>query len=229
MEVANIAWSYSALNSYEGCPHRYYREKVAKDCPVDFTAPHFKWGNDVHTALENRLRFGTKLPDNMAQYETYAQEVLNAKFPDGTLHVELEMCLDPHLRPTDWFSKDKRKPSWFRLKADVLNVNADETVCTIVDWKTGKNWGTEKQAKLNAAMAFIWYPTMQGVATQFIFLNSGEKVPTLFKREQLPELMGPPLETVQDISTSYKTNTWVKRPTFMCRRCQVMDCEFQGK
>jgi hypothetical protein len=229
MEVNQIAWSYSALSSYVNCPHRYYRERVTKDFKPDFNAPHFKWGNDVHTALEHRLRFGKALPANMAQYEEDAARIEAAQFPQGTMHVELEMCLDPQLRPTDWFSKDMSRPSWFRLKADVVLTNQGETLALIGDWKTGKNWGTEGQAKLNAAMAFIWWPTLNAVATQFIFLESGERVDSTFTRDQLPELIGPSLDTVRDVSQSYKTNTWVKRPSYMCRKCQVTDCEFQGK
>ena len=72
------AWTYSQLEKFETCPRQFYHVRVKKDwveAPTDAT----RWGEKVHTAMENRVLNGTALPEGMGQWEGIATKIASMK------------------------------------------------------------------------------------------------------------------------------------------------------
>jgi hypothetical protein len=68
-----LTHSYSSIKLYEQCPYRYYRQRVAKDI-IDEGGEASKYGERIHTFLENRLK-GSDLPQEAAAYEPLCKSV----------------------------------------------------------------------------------------------------------------------------------------------------------
>lgn len=221
--VGDIAWSHSALNDYENCPHKYMRTKVAKDVQQDFSGPALEWGNEVHEAMEHYLRSGAMMPANTRQYQKYADKVLALRdVGHMRMEVEEEICLNAAWEPVSWFSKQ----AFFRAKADVALYNENGGFAVNVDWKTNKKYyGTNGQDQRNAAAIMLWNPRVQVVETWFQYVGIDKLVTRRYTRPQLGQLLAPSLQLVQAIARSYQTAVWPKKPTGLCKFCPVLDCE----
>lgn len=221
MQPNEIAWSHSALGAYESCPQKYYREKVTKEVPFVETEA-LKKGNDVHKSLELAIGSDIPLPPRHQQW----QGVVDWAKTLPRVRVEEQFAFTATLERCDWF--DRKRKVWARQKVD-LQADFSPEVKLIVDWKTGGYWGDDGQAALTALFMFWANPELQQVNTVWYYLEKDKKVPDRFTRDQMPELMERPLETLGNISRSYRTGEWPKTPGFGCRFCGVKDCEFRGK
>ena len=126
MTTKTPAWSYSSLSNFEQCPRQYKLLKIDKVVPFKETEA-IRHGNEVHKALELRLKDKTPLPAKYAQYESMV-----AKLDKPGVFVEAEYALTRNLEPCGWWDKS----CWVRGKVDA-GVKAKDKVL-IVDWKTGK-------------------------------------------------------------------------------------------
>ena len=59
------SWSYSALDLYKQCPHKYYRLRIAKDI-IEPPTEHLNYGLAVHKAAEEYIRDGKPIPEKYA-------------------------------------------------------------------------------------------------------------------------------------------------------------------
>lgn len=222
--TADIAWSHSALNAYDTCPHRYLRERVTKEYKPDFNAPALKKGNDVHKALEDYVEINKPIADPaFAKYQPWADRVV-AMTEQGHMarFVELEMCFDSAWGRSSWFGPN----AWFRCKADVLGVNSTSRIALNVDYKTNKRYyGENGQAELNAAATLLQFPHVDTVATAFLYMEVDKVVSKTFHRTQLPNLLTPSMTKLQEIARSYQTGVWPKKRSGLCKFCVVTDCE----
>jgi hypothetical protein len=215
------AWSYSALNSYETCPHRHYRTKVVKDIREP-QSEQLLWGNRVHKALELRVRDGTPLPKDMQKWEPIVERLLAKK---GESIPEQKLCLNEQLMATGWFDKD----AWCRGIVDYMLVDGDKAVA--LDWKTGKPKEDHDQLMLFAALLFHTYPELETIRTGYVWLAHGCKITTKeFSRADVPSIWSEFLPRVKRLVTAHKNDKWEKKPSGLCRAwCPVLDCEFNGK
>ncbi|MBT7005042.1 MAG: hypothetical protein HOA06_10055 [Chloroflexi bacterium] len=218
---AITAWSYSALNSYETCPHRHYRQRVKKD----ITEPEgeaLKWGNEVHKALELRIRDGIALPKTMQKWEPMVAKLLSRT---GDSIAEQELCLNEQLAATGWWDKD----AWVRAKVDYMLVDGNKAL--MLDWKTGKPKPDHDQLTLFAAFVFHHYPQIDTVTTGYVWLAHKNKISTAgFERSDLPDMWAEFLPRVRRFNIAYEQDKWEKKPSGLCRAwCPVIDCEFNGK
>ena len=62
------AWTFSGLEKFETCPRQFYHTRVKRDIKEPPTEA-IKWGEAVHTAMEERVRDGKELPTGMEQWE----------------------------------------------------------------------------------------------------------------------------------------------------------------
>lgn len=221
-KMSDIAWSHSALNEFENCPHKYYRARVSKDVR-DPGGPALDWGNDVHEALEHYLRSRAAMPANIVQYQPFADQVLELQTRGNMrMEVEEEICLDAKWQPASWFSKK----AFFRAKADVALYAPNNAFALNIDWKTNKRYyGTNGQDARNAAAMMLWNPSVLVVEAWFWYVGLDKKVVRRYTRNQLPQLLAPSLQSVQDIVRAYGTATWPKKPSGLCKFCPVADCE----
>jgi len=208
------AWTYSQLEKFETCPKQFYHVRVARD----YTEPpteHTKWGERVHTAMEERVQFGIPLPEGMEQWENIASKL--AKLP-GEKYVEYKMSVDKSFNKSSW------KESWSRGIADLLVVNGNKAA--VFDHKTGKRKITE-QIMLYAGYTFAEFPEVEEVTTAFIWLKEKRVDKETFTRDDIPKIWNEFLPRVIKLEKAYETEKWPVRPSGLCNGwCPVKSCTY---
>lgn len=220
--MAQPAWSYSSLTAYETCAYRYYLTRVSKEVkePQTEATTH---GNNVHKALEHRIRDKTPLPDTMKQYEKYCTKI---ETTPGQVFAEQKIALNAQFQPTKWVGDD----TWVRMILDVT-IDSGARAATL-DWKTGKIKTDSKQLMLCAAGVMHSRPYVNEVRTGFIWLKDDKLTTETYKREQLPEIWQEFLPRVKRLEHAYNDSKWEKKPSGLCRDwCPVGKrlCEHCGK
>ena len=105
-----LIYTFTMLQAYRNCGHAMYRRYIKKDQPYVET-PQMKWGNDVHSAFEQRVGAGKPLPETMQQWEGFAAAL------DGRgAVVEQKLAVTKEGRATGFWDND----CWFRGKVDVV-------------------------------------------------------------------------------------------------------------
>jgi CRISPR/Cas system-associated exonuclease Cas4 (RecB family) len=201
-----IAWSHSALSQFETCPRQFYLVRVAKlvkEPPSEATT----WGNEVHKALEYRVRDKTPLPEGMAQWEPLA-----ARF-DGLKNVktETQYALTRNLEPTGWFAKDV----WVRAIIDVSAIQPHRGFAG--DWKTGKVKADSDQLRLTAGVLMQHHKELPVVDTAFIWLKDFKVSKKSFYRDELPVIWEEYARRAGRIQAAADKNVWLPKPSGLCR------------
>lgn len=208
------AWTFSQLEKFETCPKQFYHVRVAKDViepPTEATM----WGSKVHTAMEDRIRDDTPLPEGMEQWEGLAKKL--CAIPGEKL-VEQEMALDKSFQPAEW------ENAWTRGIADLLIVDGDKAAT--LDYKTGKRKLTH-QLMLYAAYTFAYYPKVETVTTGFVWLRDKKIDRETFTRADIPAIWNVFLPKVRKLEIAYEKDAWMARPSGLCNGwCPVKSCEF---
>lgn len=216
------AWSYSSLTKFETCPKQYYHIKVAKDVvekPTEATI----WGERVHKHLEDRVKYGTPLPDILRNYEKFVQPIADKP---GIKLVEQQFAINAAMQPTGWFAED----AWCRGIVDVGILSGSKGV--LLDYKTGKRKPESSQLKLFAALAFAHYESLKTVHTGFIWLKDNKMDTETFTRDGVAMVWQEFLPRVQRLERAYKENKFIPKPSGLCRAwCPVprSKCEFSGR
>jgi hypothetical protein len=220
--MANVAWSYSALNAFETCPRRYYLTKVSKQVAEPQTEAT-TYGNAVHKAMELRLTQRKPLPDNMTQWEPLVESIVGK---GGKIEAEQKLALTKNLKPTTFFAKDV----WVRGITDFTIVKNDK--CFIGDWKTGKPDPVSAQLKLTAAMTFAHKPYVNTIINAFVWLKTGTVSTEVFSREDIPTIWQEFMPRIQRLEIAVQENKFPPRPSGLCRKwCPVGKtlCEHCGE
>lgn len=210
-------WSHSALTQFNNCPKQYFHIKVAKDVKEE-EGEAALWGNRVHLAFEEHLRDGKPLDPELTVYQSYLDGI---KAIAGTMHVELEMCLNSSLQPCKAFD-----PGVFvRGYADVVHING--IVARAIDHKTGKRKEGSSQMKLMALLIFAYYPEVQEVRVAFMWLKEGKRDSDRFQRADVARLWEEFLPDLKRFAQAFRTDTWPARQSGLCSGwCAVTQCEF---
>ena len=79
--------SYSALSLFEQCGLSYYRQRIIKDVPKP-TSEYITHGDNVHKAIENKLKRGIAVPKELGMYAGVINSVETAV---ATTHKTLEI------------------------------------------------------------------------------------------------------------------------------------------
>lgn len=206
------AWTYSQLGTFETCPKQFYHTKVMRDV-VDPETEATIWGTKVHTAFENWLLKGDKLPEGMTQWQGIADKF--AALPGEKL-VEHKFSIDRNLQPSPW------KESWSRGIADL--VVRHKTKVMLVDWKTGKRKPTE-QLQLYTGYVKAYWPETTEVQTAFVWLKEKKISKDKFTAEQVPIIWQGFMPRVRRLENAYEKDSWPTRPSGLCNGwCPVKTC-----
>lgn len=215
--MANPAWTYSQLDSFETCPRKFYHTKVKRDV-VEPPTIHTEWGTKVHTALENYVVNGECLPEGMTQWDSLIKKI--AMLP-GTKLPEHKYALDRNFQPTEW------KGAWTRGIGDLVVLHKDKAA--IIDYKTGKRKPTE-QLDLYAAYVFAHHPEIQKVTTGFVWLKERKIDWKPVTREEVPVVWQQFLPRVAKLESAYERDRWPARTSGLCNGwCPVTSCEFNKR
>lgn len=230
--MANLkpfAWSYSALNDFETCPHGYAQKKVYKNFKDEMSAEGLK-GVEVHNRLEKRLMHGQPLPDDMP-YEKWARIIEAAKSGTDVLKCEMQIALNRNFQQTSWFGKD----AWARAIIDVLLVKEEGTTAYVYDWKTGKVKTDPTQLKLFVAVLNRVYPDIERYVTKFVWLKYDKVTPStvegdMFMREWIPDIWREILPRVKRMEEAYNAGVFPMKPNGLCGKyCPVLTCPHNGR
>ncbi len=212
-----VAWSYSALTSFETCPHRHYETKIAKTIKEPPT-PATEWGLRVHKAFEYRVGHDTPFPDELKQFEPIAAKIVKAG-EGKRVSVEQKLALSKDFSKRKWFDKDV----WVRGIIDVSIEHGDKLF--IGDLKTGRPTPDSAQLKLTAAMSFAIKPYINRITNTFIWLKTGDTTTEKFTKDQAPEIWQEFMPRVQRLQQAVDVNNFPKKPSGLCGWCPVKSCE----
>jgi hypothetical protein len=232
------------MSAYETCPKQFYETRIAKNFKQEESA-EMAWGNAVHKAMENNIKYGRALPANMEQFQ-WGLDLFKHKQPTTKLHAELDVGITENHTKTGFWDAD----CWVRGKIDVIAVAGDETSALNGDWKTGKLKPNSQQLLLSTLICLDNYPRLATVRTVFIWLAEPNKekrlTQKLFVRQdsgditstdnkgkivtQSPdELWDPFVATIDDMKHSLQHDIWPAKPSGLCKQwCPVMTCPHNG-
>lgn len=218
------AWSYSSLNTFKQCPKKYYHLKVAKDVK-DKGSTATVYGQEVHTAAEEFIRDGKKVPKKFSFMDPVLNSLNNI---EGEKHCELRLGVaktDEGYKPTGFFAGDV----WWRGIADLVIINGD--IAHSLDYKTSKNakYADTKQLDAVAAALFIHFPKLKTIKSALAFVVSKDfikKTHTATDVERYFKTFQPDLERLEGAQES---GVWNAISSPLCGWCPVTSCEHHRK
>ena len=210
--------SHTFLNDWDNCPHKAFRKYIKKDLPKQSQSSAMKWGNEVHSAFEVRIKHGTKFPAGMEKYEAIAQPLVAA----GAV-AEKMLGIDDRGALCDFFAPNV----WLRGKIDCTIVRESDVYDTaaIFDWKTGKKREEKAELLTHAVLLKAWQPTIQKVTAHYVWLQDNEvgRAHDVSDTEtQLNEIR----QTMRTVSACIEEENFPKRRNPLCPWCPVTDCEW---
>jgi len=220
--TVKYTWSYSSINLFKQCPHKYYRLRVVKDI-VEPPAEHLNYGLEVHKAAEDYIGKGTPIPEKYIFIKEHLDKLNLIK---GTKLCEYKMGLTSNLEPCGFFDKDV----WWRGVADLIIINGDKAY--MIDYKTGKSakYADTKQLELLSCALFKHFPEVKKVKGGLLFLVANDLVKDDFEVDNEGVYWTKWLEDTQRLEAAIQNNVWNKKPNFSCRSwCSITDCEHNGK
>lgn len=220
-----FAWSFSALESYERCPKKFYHENIAKDVKRETTSAG-DWGSDAHKALELRLVKQRPLPLGMGHCEGICALL---ERQGARIYGENKVALTRAYAPTDYFAKDV----WLRGQADVVIVLGLGAV--VVDWKFGRYTDSWKDQGLIMAMVhFQQMLEVQTIGVAFVWFKESGANPPISERTYTRQSIVAPwselLGRVARMEEAVGRYDFPPRENFLCRaHCPVFTCPHNGR
>ena len=214
--MIQYTWSYSSLDLFKQCPHKYYRLRVAKDI-VEPESEAMRYGKDVHKAAEDFIKDGTPVPEKFA----FMRELLEPVRKITGQHLcEYRLGLTRALEPCEFFGKDV----WWRGIPDFLAIDGEKA--TLLDYKTGKSskYADTKQLDLVASALFTHFPQLQTIKSALMFVISKDFI----KKEHTSAFRTAYIEhfnfDIMRIETATKTGVWNAVSGPLCGYCPVKTC-----
>ena len=220
--TVKYTWSYSSINLFKQCPHKYYRLRIIKDI-VEPSAEHLNYGLEVHKAAEDYLGKGTPIPE---KYIFIKEQLDKLNLIKGEKLCEYKMGLTSNLEPCGFFDKDV----WWRGVADLIIINGNRAY--VIDYKTGKSakYADTKQLELLSCALFKHFPEVKKVKGGLLFLVANDLVKDDFEVDNEGVYWTKWLEDTQRLEAAIQNDVWNKKPNFSCRSwCSITDCEHNGK
>ena len=218
--MKEFSWSFSGLNAFETCAKQYYELRIAKSVKEQEN-PKMLEGNRVHQALRAFLASNIPLPITMERYQKWADAV---KAGPGTLLVEQKYALTRQFTSTSYFGDDV----WFRGIGDAVRL--DGPVGLVVDWKTGIVKPDSVQLFLMAQCLFSFYPNLQKVRSEFIWLQHNTSTPEVYDRRDLGNHWLSLLPRVKALENAVATVNFPPHPSGLCKKhCPVASCAYWRK
>jgi len=214
-----VAWSYSALKTFQSCPKKYYHLKVVKDVK-ESASQIMLYGIAAHKAAELYIRDDVPLA---SQYSYMQEQLDRLKAIEGEKLCELKFGLTAAMEPTGFFAKDV----WLRGAVDLLIINHDKGTARMIDYKFGKSKNADSsQLHLMSLAVFKLYPHVKSVKAGLLFCQEDKLVPTKYAAVDAPTMWMDWLPEVQRLESAYKHGVWNASPSGLCRGwCPVTSCE----
>lgn len=221
--MSPFVWSYSSLSCYlDVCPYQFAARYL--DRRVEFVeTPEIKWGNTVHTAMENFIKNGIALEPTFSGFmlresiEKWKSFVVPLVARGAV--AEGQLGIDRNGKACGFFDKGV----WGRGKVDVSVVQG--TTAYICDWKSGgSKYESSFELEIQALLLKAKHPDLTKIIGQYAWLKENRlgKVYDLSEVEDTWHKVG---NTVVEIAQRRVSNDWEKRKGPLCKWCSVFDCE----
>ncbi len=212
-----IAWSYSALTSFENCPRKYWATKIGK--VVSDINQYNMAGDGDHTAIQHYLQKGLALPPAIQPLVPIFDKLRAAP---GEQYVEYSMCLKQDMTPTKGTNWNE---AWVRGAGDYVKVNGS---CAVyMDWKSGKpRTEVEDQISLTALLLFQHFPHVQQVNGALYYYNHNKMAPHIVHRHEAPLLWNGFISRVRDMEKAKLEDNWPATPNPLCGWCPYKACPY---
>jgi hypothetical protein len=220
--VAKVSWSYSSLDLFKQCPHKYYRLRIKKDV-VDPPQDHLFYGLAVHKAAEDYIKSDTPIPK---EYAEILAPVKKFKEMEGEKLCEYRLGLTRDLQPCKFGAKDV----WWRGIADLIVMQDKKAY--VVDYKTSKSskYADLKQLEILSLALFKHFPHLERIKAGLLFVVANDFVKTEFEPDSSRVLWSKWVEDVNRLEKAVELDVWNPRPNFTCSQwCPVKDCVHNGK
>lgn len=220
------AWSFSALETYEKCPHQTYLKSVKK-IPQESSEP-LERGNRIHKAIEDYIMGKVDILSSEVKHCHDVINELRKEYEKGIVIVEDEWAYDVEWADTDWLAVN----AWCRMKLDAMKWESDTSART-VDWKSGRKFGNEfkhsQQGQLYAIGAFLRYPKLQHMLVEFQYVDQDDKLEKAYTREEAMLFL--PSWTRRATAMTSATDFPAKPSTHTCKWCPYVNehCEWGVK
>jgi len=217
------AWSFSRLKNFEQCPKKFWHLMVRKDV-IEQTNETLTYGNEVHKALELRVKKGKELPLHLSHLERYAAKFADpAPKPDSIL-TEQQLAINENMEPVGWFDHDV----WVRSIIDYLAINGSDAL--IVDYKTGKLQDDFTQIKLAAVMLMLHRPKIDTVGVVYWWTKERKITRDYVAREDMQEIWNELLPRVDRYNRAFVGEEFPARQNYLCKNyCPIKQCKYNGE
>lgn len=215
MNKARMKYSFTLLDDFAGCPKRAHHCRIVRDV-VQVTTPQMLEGQQVHAALEARLRDQTPLPEKWAAFEKYCVSIETRGVPS----VERRYAVTATLEPCAWDDPD----AWMRGIVDVEIEAAPKA--WLGDWKTGKVRDKPLQLSIFAWIKMLHSPAVDEVGVCNIFINHGKLgEPRRYTRANVAGITAELVSRTMEVERCLDKDQWPMRPTALCGWCPVVSCQ----
>ena len=181
-------WSPTGLFQFEECEYRVYLKRYKKIKEESGEAA--ERGTKIHDLAENYVNGSIEeLPAALKKFESRF-ELLKDDFEAGKVELEQDWGFTTQWEPTD---VDYTDPGfWGIMKLDAF-VREDNSSAIVIDHKTGRKFGNEykhnRQGMMYAIGAFMRYPEVDFIRTEFWYLDKGEDLTNSYTRDQAMVLL----------------------------------------
>jgi hypothetical protein len=220
--MGEYTWSYSSLDLFKQCPHKYYKLRIVKDI-VEPPTEAIIYGKEVHKAAEDYVRDGTPIPEKYSFIAPVLDRLINIP---GTKLCEEKLGLRYDLTPCGFFDKDV----WWRGVADLIILKEDTAY--VLDYKTGKTakYANTDQLEILSLAVFKHYPQVKRIKAGLLFVVANDFIQASYTQEEEGMYWTRWIEDTKQLEGAIKNNVWIKKPNFTCRKfCPITDCEHNGK
>ena len=221
--MPQVAWSYSALKTFQSCPKKYYHLKVVKDFK-ESPSEIMLYGVDAHKAAELYISDGVDIP---GKYEFMRKQLDTLKNLEGDKHCEYKFGLTRDMQPCGFFDKEV----WLRGAIDLLIINAKTGTARMIDYKFGKSKNADiSQLQLMSLAVFKLFPQVTKVKAGLLFCPEDKMIPTQYRSDDAPKMWMDWLPEVSRLESAYETGVWNPVPSGLCKAwCPVVSCAHNGK
>lgn len=209
-----IAWSFSALETFENCPRKFWATKIAKK--VSDANTYNRAGDFEHRAFEDYTKKGLPLPASVQPFQPLLDRVRAAP---GEKLYEHKMTIDAQFQVCDWRDGNR---AMVRAAADMLIINGSKA--TYLDWKSGKFRPKDDQIELTSLMVFRHFPQVQQVAGGLVFYRYQQVHRHIVHVADAPALWAKFLARAAALEQAKKADEWPAKPNPLCAYCPYKEC-----
>lgn len=214
--------SVTKLQTFEQCPRKYYATYVSGVSQGQ--TEEMRWGNIVHKALENNVKYDRPLPEGMEMFAWATAPFRALKAQGHVVHAEQNMAITATYEPVDYW--DKTGKVWFRGKTDADAVVGNHAM--IGDYKTGKPKDDPTQLDSMAMLTFALNPLIEKITAFFIWLKfnkAGTKV--VYNRERdYDRVLHDIHPRIDRLEFEFRKMKFEPMPGPLCAWCHLKQCEY---